>query len=71
VGVKRTFRHLSRSIAHTRKCLKNQGYCYAIFLASDPQAKLFDGISDGINLSAIPAPGNTVNRCARSVVSGR
>jgi hypothetical protein len=47
VGVKRTFRHLSRSIADTRKPVKNNGWCYAVFLLSDPQAKLFDGISDG------------------------
>lgn len=47
MGVKRAFRHLSRSIAYTRKSLKNYGWCYAVFLASDPQAKLFDGISDG------------------------
>ena len=51
MGVKRAFRHLSLSIAYTRKSLKNQGWCYAIILASDPQAKLFDGISDGKNFS--------------------
>jgi hypothetical protein len=30
-------------------------------LASDPQAKLFDGISDGKSFATIPAPENTVN----------
>jgi hypothetical protein len=56
------FRHLSRSIACTRKSLKTQTCCYAIYLASCPQAKLsFDGISDGETFPAIPAPGNTVN----------
>ena len=49
MGVKRTFRHQSLSIAWTRKSLKNNGWCYAVFLASDPQAKPFDGISDGKN----------------------
>lgn len=61
MGVTRAFRHLSRSIAYTRKRFKNYGWCYAVFLVSDAQAKLFDGISDGKKFPAIPAPGNTVN----------
>jgi hypothetical protein len=56
---------LSASIAtyrqHAQASEKNNGWCYAVFLASDPQVKLFDGISDGTNFPAIPAPGNTVN----------
>jgi hypothetical protein len=55
------FRHLSRSIAFTRKPMKNNGWCYAVFLASDLQVGFFDGISDGKSFSAIPAPGSTVN----------
>ena len=47
MGVKKAFRHLSRSIAYTRKPMKNHGWRYAVILVSDPQAKLFDGISDG------------------------
>jgi hypothetical protein len=43
---------LSASIACTRKSLKNQSWCDAIFLASDPQAKSFEGISDGKNFSS-------------------
>jgi hypothetical protein len=50
--VKRTFRHLSLSIACTRKSLKKQSWCDAIFLASEPLAKLFDGISDGKKVSS-------------------
>jgi hypothetical protein len=63
--VKRAFQQLSRSIAYTRKSLKKQSYCYARILTSRPQAKLFDGISDGKKFPAIPVPGNTVNRRAR------
>jgi hypothetical protein len=59
--VKKTSRHLSRSIARTRKSLKNQDCGYAIILTSRLKAKLFDGISDGKNFPVIPAPGNTVN----------
>jgi hypothetical protein len=38
------------------------------FLVSDPQPKLFDFLTVFLtvkNVPAIPAPGNTVNRCAR------
>lgn len=65
MGVKRAFRYLSRSIAYTRKSLKSQGCCYAINLTFRPQAKPFDGKSDGNYFPGIPAPGNTVNCSAR------
>ncbi len=46
-GIRATVRHLSLSVAFTRKSLKNQDCGYAIILISRLQAKLFDGISDG------------------------
>jgi hypothetical protein len=61
VGVTSAFPHLSRFIADKRKPLKSRGLCHAIFLGTDPQAKLFDGIYDGSSFSAIPAPANSVN----------
>jgi hypothetical protein len=45
--------------------MKSNGWRYTVFLVADPQAKLFDGFSDGEDFPAIPVPGNTVNRRAR------
>lgn len=55
---------LSRSIACTRKSLKNQGWCNDIFLTSDPHVpkrNILTVILTVKDFLAIPAPGNTVN----------
>jgi hypothetical protein len=55
---------LSASIATYRlhaQVFEEKGWCYAAIWSFRPQAKLFDGISDGKSFPEIPAPGNTVN----------